>query len=196
MAHPESITQYAGEAVFEGKNQQEVQRLVESTVENTVMMLTDHADDMDSWETVGCQIQDLSQEQNRKVWQLLSSEMQQKYSALKVADVSRQLTEKPGSVTSYEQVKSLFEEGFFDARLFRREPVAPEVAPVVVKPEVVPILGRLALRAVEIRTRLGDWLQGYFYIGKQDKRHRLADPSGYDGIFVDDNEFRFVEATA
>ena len=50
-------------------------------------------------------------------------------------------------------------------------------------------------RAVEILTRCGQWLQGYFYVGSKGDSHQLADPSGYRGIFVGDNEFRFVEVT-
>ena len=49
-------------------------------------------------------------------------------------------------------------------------------------------------RAVEILTRAGDWLQGYLYLGRRGEQHQLADGSGYRGIFVDDDEFRFVDA--
>lgn len=51
-------------------------------------------------------------------------------------------------------------------------------------------------RAVEILTRAGDWLRGYFYVGRKADRHQLADSTGYRGIFVDANEFRFVEEVA
>lgn len=47
-------------------------------------------------------------------------------------------------------------------------------------------------RAVEILTRCGEWLQGYFYVGRKGDRHQLADRTGYRGIFVTDNEFRFA----
>jgi len=47
-------------------------------------------------------------------------------------------------------------------------------------------------RAVEILTRCGDWLQGYFYVGRKGDRHQLSDRSGFRGIFVADDEFRFA----
>lgn len=67
---------------------------------------------------------------------------------------------------------------------------------VPVVPEVGPISWGGGLRAVEILTRTGDWLRGYFYLGRRDKRHRIADSGGYRGIFVDENEFRFVDGVA
>ncbi len=47
-------------------------------------------------------------------------------------------------------------------------------------------------RAVEILTRSGEWLRGYFYLRQRGDRHQLADPTGYRGIFVTDDEFRFL----
>jgi len=47
-------------------------------------------------------------------------------------------------------------------------------------------------RAVEILTRCGQWLQGYFYVDRKGDRHQLADRTGYRGIFVTDDEFRFA----
>lgn len=52
------------------------------------------------------------------------------------------------------------------------------------------------VRSVEILTRAGNWLRGYFYVGRKNERHQLADSAGYRGIFVDDNEFRFVDGVA
>ena len=52
------------------------------------------------------------------------------------------------------------------------------------------------LRAAEILTRSGQWLQGYFYIGQKGDFHQLADGTGYRGIFVGDDEFRFATVTA
>ena len=47
-------------------------------------------------------------------------------------------------------------------------------------------------RVVEILTRCGgQWLSGYFYVGRKGDRHQLADSTGYRGIFVSDNEFRY-----
>lgn len=52
------------------------------------------------------------------------------------------------------------------------------------------------LKAAEILTRCGQWLQGYFYIGQKGDYHQLADGTGYRGIFVGGNEFRFVDEAA
>lgn len=67
-------------------------------------------------------------------------------------------------------------------------PVSPSV---VESPSSTPkptVLGR----AVEILTRCGQWLSGYFYVGRIGDCHQLRDRSGYRGIKVTDNEFRFV----
>ena len=50
----------------------------------------------------------------------------------------------------------------------------------------------LPARAVEILTRYGEWLRGYFYVGRKGDRHQLADCTGYRGIFVANDEFRFA----
>jgi hypothetical protein len=47
-------------------------------------------------------------------------------------------------------------------------------------------------RAVEILTRCGEWFKGYSYVQRKGDLHQLADPTGYQGIFVTDDEFRFA----
>ena len=60
--------------------------------------------------------------------------------------------------------------------------------------ESTPLTTRTNLRqrAVEILAMTGTWLKGYFYVGRRGSRHQLADISGFDGIFVDEKDFRFV----
>lgn len=50
----------------------------------------------------------------------------------------------------------------------------------------------LPARAVEILAHSGEWLRGYFFVGRKGDRCQLADRTGFKGIFVANDEFRFA----
>jgi rhodanese-related sulfurtransferase len=66
-------------------------------------------------------------------------------------------------------------------------PIDSEVSTSTPKPQPDALL-----QAVEILTRCGQWLTGYFYVGRKGDCHQLQNRNGYRGIFVTDDEFRFA----
>jgi hypothetical protein len=75
------------------------------------------------------------------------------------------------------------------------EEVKPVPTPDPSRQEEAPMpMPNVLGRAVEILTRCGEWFKGYSYIQPKGDRHQLEDPTGYRGIYVSDDEFRFASA--